>query len=42
MTTSSKRDNLWIQAKKKYRLSAEQITIAKELGLNPKKFGGTP
>lgn len=38
MATSG-RDEIWIQAKKKYRLSAEQIAMAKVLGLNPKKFG---
>ncbi len=28
----------WYIAKKKYHLSAGQIKMAKELGLNPKKF----
>ena len=29
----------WIEAKKKYRLSVMHIQMARELGLNPKKFG---
>ncbi|MFK5948672.1 MAG: hypothetical protein QM500_07885 [Methylococcales bacterium] len=29
----------WIEARKKYRLSHTQIQMARELGLNPKKFG---
>ncbi len=29
----------WIDARKKYRLSHAQIQMARELGLNPKKFG---
>jgi hypothetical protein len=30
----------WIEARKKYNLSHAQIQMARELGLNPKKFGG--
>lgn len=30
---------VWIEAKKKYRLSDVQIQMARELGMNPKKFG---
>lgn len=30
---------LWIEARKKYRLTNAQIQMARELGLNPKKFG---
>jgi hypothetical protein len=30
----------WIEARKKFRLSHAQIQMARELGLNPKKFGG--
>ena len=30
----------WIEARKKYRLSHAQIQMARELGMNPKKFGG--
>jgi len=30
----------WIEARKKYSLSHAQIQMARELGLNPKKFGG--
>ena len=29
----------WIEARTKYRLSHAQIQMARELGLNPKKFG---
>ncbi len=29
----------WIEARKRYRLSHAQIQMARELGLNPKKFG---
>jgi hypothetical protein len=29
----------WIDAKKKYRLSDVHIQMARELGMNPKKFG---
>lgn len=31
---------IWIDARKKYRLSHAQAPMARELGLNPKKFGG--
>jgi hypothetical protein len=30
----------WFEARKKYRLSHAQIQMARELGLNAKKFGG--
>lgn len=30
----------WIDARKNFRLSHGQIQMARELGLNPKKFGG--
>jgi len=29
----------WVEARKKYKLSHAQIQMARELGLNPKKFG---
>ena len=29
----------WIEARKKYKLSHAQVQMARELGLNPKKFG---
>ena len=29
----------WIEARKRYHLSHAQIQMARELGLNPKKFG---
>lgn len=31
---------IWIEARKKYHLTDAQIQMARELGLNPKKFGG--
>ena len=30
----------WIEVRKKYHLSHAQIQMARELGMNPKKFGG--
>lgn len=30
----------WIDARKKYKLSHEHIQMARELGMNPRKFGG--
>ncbi|OGB98660.1 hypothetical protein A2V82_07545 [candidate division KSB1 bacterium RBG_16_48_16] len=30
---------IWIDARKKYHLSDAQIQMARELGMNPKKFG---
>ena len=30
----------WVEARKRYRLSHAQIQMARELGLNPRKFGG--
>jgi len=30
----------WIEARCKYHLSHAQIQMARELGLNPRKFGG--
>ncbi|MBF0311556.1 MAG: hypothetical protein HQL56_18750 [Magnetococcales bacterium] len=31
---------VWIEARKRFRLSHAHIQMARELGLNPKKFGG--
>lgn len=36
----SNKFQIWIEAKKKYRLTDVQIQMARELGMNPKKFGG--
>ncbi|HAM51848.1 MAG TPA: hypothetical protein DCP92_14615 [Nitrospiraceae bacterium] len=36
MTDKNKK---WIEAKKKYHLSGAHIQMARELGMNPKKFG---
>lgn len=30
---------VWIEARRRYRLSHAQVQMARELGLNPKKFG---
>jgi hypothetical protein len=35
----SKDLDAWIEAKKRFRLSDIQIQMARELGMNPKKFG---
>jgi len=32
---------IWIDARKRYRLSHAHIQMARELGMNPKKFGKT-
>ena len=37
--TPSSKDEAWTDAKKRYKLTDEHIRMAKELGLNPKKFG---
>lgn len=34
-----KRANPWAYVKRKYRLNARQIAMAKELRIHPKKFG---
>jgi len=31
---------VWVDARRKFRLSHRQIQMARELGMNPKKFGG--
>ena len=33
------KNNNWIEAKKKFKLSDTHIQMAQELGMNPKKFG---
>ena len=30
----------WIEARERYRLSHAQVQMARELGMNPRKFGG--
>lgn len=30
---------MWIDARKRYRLTDAQVQMARELGLNPNKFG---
>ena len=39
MTSNLKKDAIWAEVKKRYRLSSETIQMAKKLGLNPKKLG---
>jgi Zn-dependent peptidase ImmA (M78 family) len=39
MKQIDQKEKIWIEAKKRYRLSAEVVQMAKKLGLNPKKFG---
>jgi hypothetical protein len=31
---------VWVEARRRYRLSHTHVQMARELGLNPKKFGG--
>lgn len=33
------KDQIWIDARKQFRLSDAHVRIARELGMNPKKFG---
>ena len=33
------KDQMWINARKQFRLSDVHIQMARELGMNPKKFG---
>ncbi len=33
------KDQIWIDARKQFRLSDAHIQMARELGMNPKKFG---
>ena len=40
MTSSIKKEAIWAEVKKRYRLSNEIIQMVKKLGLNPKKLGG--
>ena len=35
----SNKNEDWMTAKRKYRLTDEQIQMARELGMNPRKFG---
>ena len=39
MSNFNNHDQIWKEAKKKYRLSNDLIMMAQKLGLNPKKFG---
>jgi len=35
----SNKNEDWMTAKRKYRLTDDQIQMARELGMNPRKFG---
>ncbi len=37
----SAKDQAWIEARRRHRLSHAHVQMARELGLNPKKLGGT-
>jgi hypothetical protein len=39
VTSNLKKELIWAEVKKRYRLSNETIQMAKKLGLNPKKLG---
>jgi len=39
MANTSVLEQVWIDARKRYGLSDAHIKMARELGLNPKKFG---
>ena len=39
MSSNLKKEAIWAEVKKRYRLSNETIQMAKKLGLNPKKLG---
>ena len=38
--TLTGKNQIWMEAQNRYHLSDTHIQMAKELGLNPKKFGG--
>ncbi len=40
MSNKAEKNRKWNEAKKKFRLSNMHIQMARELGMNPKKFGG--
>ncbi len=40
MSNKAEKNKKWIEAKKEFRLSNMHIQMARELGMNPKKFGG--
>ena len=39
MSKIAKKEKIWAEVKKRYRLSNEIIQMAKKLGMNPKKLG---
>ena len=40
MSNKAEQNRKWIEANNKFSLSDLHIQMAKELGMNPKKFGG--
>ena len=40
VSKKNKNQQAWVVAQRKYHLSNTTIQMAKQLGLNPKKFGG--
>ena len=40
MSNKAEKNKKWSDAKKKFRLSNMHIRMARELGMNPMKFGG--
>ncbi len=40
MSKKKKNEEHWEIARKRFRLNSTQIAMAKELGMNPRKFGG--
>jgi hypothetical protein len=38
-STSPERLKVWVEAQRRYQLSNAHVTMARELGMNPKKFG---
>lgn len=39
-STSPERLKQWVEAQRRYHLSNAHVTMARELGMNPKKMGG--
>jgi len=40
VSNKAENNKKWIEAKKKFRLSSMHTQMARELGMNPMKFGG--
>lgn len=37
---ANNKEKIWLDVKKSYHLSNDMVSMAKKLGLNPKKLGG--